>query len=241
MLTFHWYGLLIGLAVAWGWFVLERRLDSARHASLARAIPVIILCSILGARLYHLLTDMALYEGRSFFSWFEVWNGGLGLFGAVFGGVIGSVVYAKWHHWSRDDWWLFADMAFSIVPGMQAIGRVGNWVNKEIYGLPTNAPWGITIYPGEPKVHPLFFYEMLGLIVLMILLNRHALFQKRGMVTSLYFIGYGCLRFFLEFLRPHQSLVGIFSVAQWVCVGCMIVGVLLIVQRNLLSSKRMLA
>jgi phosphatidylglycerol:prolipoprotein diacylglycerol transferase len=197
-----------------------------------------IIPAILGARLWFVLfPPAALVEAGQDTGWFfqnitnlqngplAIWSGGLSIFGAVLGGMAGGYIYLR-----RNDlnvgYWL--DIAGVALPLGQAIGRWANFVNQELYGVPTTLPWGINIdadhrvapyasgvdYPyGETGFHPLFLYESLwNLLAFIVLLNifqrRRNLNFRNGDIFLLYLMQYSFIRFMLEFIRVEVAYLG---------------------------------
>ena len=133
---------------------------------------VIFILGVVGARLYHVLTPSpstgitpAWYFAHPL-EILAIWNGGLGIYGALVGGALGLWLYTRRH---RLDFWAWLDIAAPAIPLGQAIGRWGNFVNQELYGAPTTLPWAIYI-PPEKRLpgyaafayyHPTFLYESL--------------------------------------------------------------------------------
>ncbi len=162
---------------------------------------------VIGARLYHIATDYQRYEhdlGRTV----QIWKGGLSIWGALGGGVLGFYLYAR-----REKLPLLA-MLDCVAPGLaaaQAIGRLGNWFNQELFGKPTDLPWGLEIaarnrppgYTQYSTFHPTFLYESLWnvgvfVVVLAVEKRRHL---KRGQAFFLYGAVYCVGRFWIELLR----------------------------------------
>lgn len=181
---------------------------------------------IIGARLWHVFTPppSMVDAGRTTAWYFQnpleilmVWNGGLGIPGAVAGGMLALYLFSRRY---KLNFARFADIA---APGLalgQAIGRWGNYVNQELYGAPTTLPWAISIDPlyrvagfTDPalKFHPVFLYESLGNLLIMLALlyvaRRYAGWLKDGDVFLIYLILYPILRVLLEFVRLDSSEV----------------------------------
>jgi len=240
----HGYGLFLGLAVATGWWFAERRLEKAGKSALSRSFGWIAVGAVLGARGYHLLTDFSSYVGKPWLDWIAVWNGGLGIFGALAGGFCAVGIYGFLDKWTHREWEALLRAVIPVTPFMQAIGRLGNWWNQELYGVPSTLPWAIRVQ-GEPDpVHPLFAYEMVGLSFLgfwLIYVSRRSSVPIFTGVLPGYLAGYGVLRFVLEFLRPNSASLMLFggslSIAQWVSLGCVIMALLLRVRRAETSSR----
>lgn len=233
---FHLYGLILGLAFFVAFLVVERQSNHFGFDGhwLDDILFPVVLCAVVGARLYHLVTDWQLYVGASLLALVAVWNGGLGFFGALIGGGIGLFLgLRRSKRAKKPSVWQAVDLISFGIPLAQAIGRLGNFVNQELYGLPTNLPWGVWI--NGTRYHPLFAYEALLNLVLFGLLwklsMRKALVLGKGQYAALYVTGYGLIRFWLEFLRIQTArptgVLAMFSIAQWVAVGLMLCGVTL--------------
>ena len=176
---------------------------------------------IVGARLYHVVTDNDLYvgEGRSLWDALYIWHGGLGIWGGIAGGALGAWLYCR-HRGIR-----FTPMLDALAPTAllgQAVGRWGNWFNQELYGRPTDLPWGLEIdsdhfsrsyldqlqaagrpVPDVATFHPTFLYECLwnlGALVLILWLDRRFRIGH-GRVLALYVMAYTLGRGWIEHLR----------------------------------------
>jgi len=207
-----------------------------------RAVFYGVLFGLLGARLYHVINRIDYFIQRPL-EIIEVWRGGLGIWGAVAGGLFG--IYTSLKKINRP--LVYVDVFAVMAPLAQAIGRWGNYFNKELFGYPTNLPWGIYI-PQElrpsafkyyDRFHPLFLYESILDFILFILLYR--LYHRRkvfggnlssGSITMLYLAGYSLIRFPLEFLRPDPwNIVG-FPVAGIVSVSVFTLSAILYLNRR---------
>jgi prolipoprotein diacylglyceryl transferase len=220
--TLRWYGLCIalGIAVATWLTASELRRKGYDPALALDALFFIVPPGFIGARVYHVLTDYQLYANDPIPGIFEVWNGGLGIYGAVIGGFLGLLVFARVRGISA---LAFAD---AIAPGLvlaQAIGRWGNYFNQELFGRPSDLPWAIEIAPQNrppgftdaASFHPAFLYESLwNLLVCLVLLfvaRRFADRLKNGDIVLLYVCLYSAGRFFVETLRIDPAfLIGDF-------------------------------
>ncbi|GAB4547945.1 MAG: prolipoprotein diacylglyceryl transferase [Anaerolineae bacterium] len=175
-----------------------------------------IIPGLIGARIYHILTPSPAsglslqYYLENPLQMFAIWNGGLGIYGAIVGGVVGIYFYARRKGESLLPW--LDVLAPSMALG-QSIGRWGNYVNQELYGAPTNLPWAIYIEPPYRTLgyeafeyfHPLFLYESLWMlatcIILSILAWRKREVWPQGSILLLYLLSYAIIRFLLDFLR----------------------------------------
>lgn len=236
-MSFSVYGLLIGLSFVLTFWIFEQYVPKKSRSLESLMLPL-ALSALVGARIYHLVTDWELYQTASWRELFAVWNGGLGWIGAVIGG---SIAIFLWNTWSEPRWTLrqLTDALAVAVPWGQALGRWGNFFNQEIFGPPTPLPWGMWIDPinrpeqfvAANRFHPLFLYESILLLGIGIFLHQTARNHPvgRGTLTGWYFFLAGGVRFLLEFLRIDSAPGPLhLSIAQWMTLGMMIGGMLIL-------------
>jgi prolipoprotein diacylglyceryl transferase len=238
--------ILVGIVVAvW---LAQRRLED-RGGQPGQALDVAIYgvpLGILGGRIYHVISSPQAYfgEGGHPIRTLYIWQGGLGIWGAVSLGAFGAWLGCRRTGVS------FLDFADAAVPGVavaQAIGRWGNWFNNELYGARTDLPWGLTIHQwdqsagravtdasGHPVVlgtfHPTFLYESVWCLLLalaLVLLDRRMSFAP-GQVLALYLSGYCLGRVVVEFMRTDEAnhLLGL-RVNVWTSIVVFLGGVVL--------------
>jgi phosphatidylglycerol---prolipoprotein diacylglyceryl transferase len=229
-ITIHFYAIAIMIGVVSGAFLAQREANRrGQNGALVWDMLVwVLIAGVIGARLWHILTPTpsAIAQGLTTEFYFThpveavaIWNGGLGIFGAVAGGAVALYFFTRRQHLSLLLW--LDILAPSVALG-QALGRWGNFFNQELYGAPTNLPWAIYIDPqhrlaGFENVayyHPLFLYEMLwnlaSVVFLLWLARRFAEKLKSGDIFLIYMMTYPLIRFLLEFLRLDSSeLAGI--------------------------------
>lgn len=233
-LTLHVYGLIIMLGVlAGGWLATREALRRGENPDhVWDGLVWVLVGGIVGARVWHILTPPASMIAEGYTTRYylthpldaiAIWKGGLGIPGAVMGGMLALYLYARRHKLVFSVW---ADIAAPALALGQAIGRWGNFVNQELYGAPTNLPWAIYIdpahrLPGYETVayyHPLFLYESLwnlfNMSVLLWVARRYRERLYTGDVFLLYLIIYPVGRFFLEYLRLDASPLGTVNVNQ---------------------------
>ena len=207
------YGVAIAVGVFVAVAIAQRRWrraggDPADISSVAAwAVPA----GLLGARAYHVLTDWQRFRGR-WLHVFAIWEGGLGIPGGLLAGVLVGVWVA---HRRRMPVAAALDAAAPAIPVAQAIGRLGNWFNQELFGRPTSLPWGLEIdpshrpdrYADEPTFHPTWLYEGLWNLALAgVLVWAERRFRLRGgQVFTLYVAGYAAGRFWVESLRADAA------------------------------------
>ncbi len=221
------YAVCIIIGILAASYITERRMRS-RGAPENIILDIAVWAvpfGIVGARIYHVITSNELYfgPGRDWVKMFYIWEGGLGIWGAVIGGAIGA--------------WLacrslkipLSFVADALAPGLplaQGIGRLGNWFNNELYGRATTLPWGLKVHqmsesdPGHAVIgpdgnaitlpgmyHPTFLYELIwdvGTALLVYLADRKYRFGK-GRAFALYVMVYTVGRFWVEYLRIDEA------------------------------------
>lgn len=233
-LLLRWNGLLIALGVILGalHFALELKKRGYDPDIAYHLFMPLVVWGMIGARLWHIFTpplssvQLGLTTGHYLSHPLDVlmlWIGGFGLPGALIAGILVLYFFARSYGFS---FWTLADL---MAPGLalaQVIGRVGNYFNQEIYGLPTEMPWAVFIDPpsrliGYEQVafyHPLYAYEAtLNLVNFGLLLWLSRRMSDRlgaGQLFLIYISFYSVVRFLLEFLRLDVALVGGMNVNQ---------------------------
>jgi phosphatidylglycerol:prolipoprotein diacylglycerol transferase len=173
-----------------------------------------------------------------------IWTGGLSIFGAILGGFLGSYIYIRRNKLRLPAW---MDIAAIVLPLGQAIGRWANFVNEELYGIPTGSSFGLQIanppapyngieYYGQ-GFHPMFLYEsiwsLVAFFVLLWLFNTRRNTFRVGEFALLYVMQYAVIRYILEFLRIDLTLTAGINVSQAVCaISFVVAGALLVINRR---------
>jgi len=256
----YWYGICyaVGLAAVYWVLIREARFRGLDENLLGTGMVIVAIAALVGGRLYHVIDQWVLYQdnpitaflpltvqadGSYAFSGFT----GLGVPGGIVTGTIAAWLYVRRNH---QPFWQWADV---VAPGlfvMQAIGRLGNFFNQELYGPPTALPWGIQIdclhrtvdYPcatfplATTHFQPLFLYEslsgLLGALVLIWLARRRRSPLVAGDLLLIFFAWYGFTRFALEGLRSgNWTFFGI-PTAQIVTLGFILFGILGLLYRH---------
>ena len=260
-ISFRLYGLIVGVAIVSGAEVVARILKREGHdvSWVWDGLVWVVLAGMVGARAYHVI-DLWSYYVNHLGQVVAVWQGGLGIFGALIGGGLGLVGFLRF---GKGAWkfkqtlgkntlvYLLDAVSFGLPLG-QAIGRWGNFANQELYGLPSNLPWAVYVSPANrvsgyeaySRFTPLFLYESLLNLVLFGVLTR--LYQSgkfklgSGGYVAVYLIGYGLIRFFLEFLRIERWEVAAFPVAAYISLLLVLVGLsglMAVVKKNGVKKK----
>lgn len=228
-ISIHAYGVMIALGVVAAVWLAGRRLE-ARGAGTRDDMSSIavwaVVAGLIGARLYHVATDWEKFSDDPA-KIIEIWNGGLG----IPGGLLAGIVVGLWAAKRRGvDPRVMATCAAPAIPLAQSIGRWGNWFNQELFGRPTDLPWGLEVsadtaiaagYPAGTLFHPTFLYESLwnlALCLLLLLLDKRRPMRPPRLM-GVYLLGYGIGRFWVEGLRIDSAdELGGLRWNQWVAL-----------------------
>jgi phosphatidylglycerol---prolipoprotein diacylglyceryl transferase len=213
-----WYGVLIAAAVLIG-INLSMRLGKSRNIdseSIADLAICLVLAAIPAARIYYVIFEWQTYSQRPE-DIIKIWEGGIAIHGAIIGGAIAAIIFAKFKQLS---FWQLADIVAPSLALGQAIGRWGNFFNSEAFGSRTDLPWAVYIPKQNDYFHPTFLYESIwNLLVFTILIwlfiddHRHHRL-KAGSIFLVYLIAYGLGRFWIEGLRTDSLMFGSIRMAQ---------------------------
>ncbi len=227
----HMYGLMLAIGILVAVRVAETRWVRRGHSSkeFSDVVIWIVVAGVIGARVYHVITDYQLFTD-DWLKAFKIWEGGLGIWGAVVGGAIAAVILTRRRHLD------LGDLLDSIAPGLvfaQAIGRWGNWFNQELFGAPTTLPWGLEIdvanrphgYLQYATFQPTFLYESLYCLALGLALIwiDHHFTLKKFQLFALYCMGYTGARLVFEEMRIDPAhTIGPLRLNAWVSIGVFI-------------------
>jgi len=225
--TLHWYGLIIALgfllAVIYG--IKRSREFGITEDNIIDLLICAVPLAIIGARAYYVLFSWEDYKD-SFVDVFKVWEGGLAIYGGIIGAVIGLFIFSKWRKVKIG---AMADLGgLGLLIG-QAVGRWGNFINREAYGVKTTVAWrmGLTNQYGTFYYHPCFLYESLWNIIGLVILHFYSKKRKfDGEVFLLYLAWYGLGRAMIESLRTDSLYLfgSNLRVSQLVALLCVIGG-----------------
>jgi len=209
----HWYGLMYALAFALGWWILLRRrqrlgLDSEQVGDFAFAC---ILGVILGGRLGYVLFYNPAYYLSHPLAVFAVWDGGMAFHGGLLGVVVAGIWFARRHGLAI---LAVADFITPIVPIGLGLGRLGNFINGELWGRPANPelPWAM-VFPHVDRVprHPSQLYELLleGVALFAVIWALDRRLHGAGRLFGVLLLGYGLVRFGVEYFRAPDPQLGL--------------------------------
>src|ERR1700690_628514 len=223
-LAVRWYGLmyLIGFGIA---FMLARsRIRRGMSGKISLAVfDDLFFFSVLGVVLGGRLGYVLIYKPGFYFAHpldvLAVWQGGMSFHGGFLGVLLAMVYIARKY---RVGWLAVTDFIAPLVPPALAAGRIGNFINGELWGRVTDAPWGMVFRGAGPLPrHPSQLYEfgLEGVLLFAILWLYSAKSRPRGAVSAMFLIGYGTLRFIAEFFREPDDFLGLLafglSMGQW--------------------------
>lgn len=222
-LKVHWYGVMYLLGIGAGWWLGARRcrrpdapLNREQLDDLAFYVAMGV---ILGGRVGYAL----FYQPERLLSdplWLlRVWEGGMSFHGGLLGVMLGVWLVARKAGCS---WWALIDFVAPLVPPGLLAGRLGNFINGELWGRPTDLPWGM-VFPGDPSGlvrHPSQLYQaaMEGVLLFILLYWFSSKPRPRMAVSGLFLVAYGCFRFLAEFVREPDADIG-YQLFGWVTRG----------------------
>jgi len=234
----HWYGLMYLASFIIGWFLLKYRVKKFKldwsSDKLADLVFYGALGVILGGRIgYILFYNLSLYLAHPL-QMLEVWDGGMSFHGGMLGVLI---AIAYWCHKYQEAFFSVTDFVAPVIPVGLAAGRLGNFINGELWGRVTDVPWAM-IYPqaGPLPRHPSEIYEFLleGVLLFLILWFYSSKRPPRMAVSGAFLLGYGCFRFFCECFRQPDPQLGFVAFGwmtrgQELCIPMIILGVFFLV------------
>lgn len=224
----HWYGIIVTLGIAVGawWAGSEIKRRGGDQDEFYNGLLLVVVSGFVFARLWYVLQDIIAGQGQQYTSFASVVNvraGGINILGGFIGAFVVAYIYVRW---KKLDFWMYADAAGPALLIAQSVGRWGNFINQELYGPPTDLPWGLLIpatnriepfndlvtYPLETRFHPTFLYEslwlLIGFILLVFLNSRFRDKWQSGTIFGLFLIWWGGGRAWIELFRPDQPAIG---------------------------------
>ncbi|MGN7610616.1 prolipoprotein diacylglyceryl transferase [Magnetococcales bacterium HHB-1] len=238
-LAVRWYGLMYSLAFILGWPLLQYRVRKQNLGlspdTLADLMVWVILGVLLGGRFGYILFYHSQHYLANPLAIFRIWEGGMSFHGGLVGVIIACFLFA----WRRKiNGWDLADLLAVVTPVGLFLGRIGNFINGELWGRVTDLPWGM-VFPhvGPEPRHPSQLYEAflegIVLFVLLWFLGRKP--RKKGYFAGVFLVGYGTCRFLVEFVREpdrHLGLLAGLTMGQWLCLPMLAVGFWLILKKE---------
>jgi phosphatidylglycerol:prolipoprotein diacylglycerol transferase len=234
-LAVRWYGLMYLAGFAAGWWLGARRivqgLAPITRVQLDDLLFAIVVGVILGGRLGYVLFYKPAYYLSHPLEILAIWQGGMSFHGG-FLGVLLAVAFVAWRQ--RLHWWDLMDFIAPLVPLGIAAGRLGNFINGELWGRATDLPWGMVFRDAGPQPrHPSQLYEMAleGVALFALLWWFSSRPRPRMQVSAVFLIGYGAFRFLCEFAREPDAFLGFLALGltmgQWLSAPMIAAGIVL--------------
>lgn len=221
-LHFRWYGMMYVFGVVSGWLLGRYRArkpwNRMTPKSMDDFVSWAVVGVVLGGRLGYVLFYNAAYYFEHPMEIFAVWHGGMSFHGGLIGVILTCWVFARYHKMSLLE---ITDFVAPLVPPGLFFGRIGNFINAELWGRRTHLSWGM-IFPGSDGLprHPSQLYEagLEGIALFALLWWYSSKERPEGNVSGLFLIGYGVFRFLIEFAREPDAQLG-FVALHWMSMG----------------------
>ena len=246
-INIYWYSVLILLGLIIGYILvkIEAKRKNIDQKFLDNLIFYMVIVGIIGARLYYVIFNYQAFN--TFLSIFEIYNGGLAIYGAIIFAIIFIYFYAKKHQQN------FLELLDLFAPSLilaQAVGRWGNFFNQEAYGFVTSYEFLTNLhlpnfiidnmYIDGAYHHPTFLYEsilcLIGFIIMMIF--RYKKNTKTASITIIYLIYYGIVRFIIEAFRTDSLYFLNFKISQIVSILFILIGIIILIKRRKTCKKK---
>ncbi|MDA0274955.1 MAG: prolipoprotein diacylglyceryl transferase [Proteobacteria bacterium] len=236
----RWYGLMYLTAFASGWWLGRRRIDQGLAPVTRQQFDDLLFAAVLGIILGGRLGYVLFYKPSYYLSHplevLYIWQGGMAFHGGLLGVLVAMAIYA---HRNRLDWWRIMDFVAPLVPLGLAAGRLGNFINGELWGRTTDLAWGMVFRGAGPEPrHPsqLVQFALEGLALFGLLWWFSSRPRPRAQVSAVFLLGYGGFRFFAEFTREPDSFLGLLalglSMGQWLSLPMIGAGIALFLWSN---------
>ena len=242
----RWYALAYLAGFIGGWLYCARLVRGAktppRPVDIGDFVTWAVIGTILGGRLGYVL----IYEPETYLAdplaVFAIWEGGMAFHGGLVGVILAVLLFARVH---RIDPFVMGDLVAAATPIGLFFGRIANFVNNELWGRPTDLPWGVVfpippqwqdLLPTVPR-HPSQLYEaalegLVLFVILAVMIRRPTIRARPGIVTGTFLVGYGVARFLVEFVRqydPREELfLGVFTTGQLLSIPMAVAGAAII-------------
>jgi len=236
----RWYSLAYIIGIIIGWFLCKKIFikNFNINQKFDDYVTYLIIGIIIGGRLGYIVFYNFNYYINNILDIFKIWEGGMSFHGGLIGIIIASILFAKKHN---QDFFLYMDLVSLVAPIGIFFGRLANFINSELYGIPTEVPWAVTfIQIDNLSRHPSQLYEAIleGIILFSILLyfRKKNFLEKPGLISGLFLIFYSIFRFFVEFFREPDQQLGylIFNLTmgQIISLIFILTGIFLVIIKN---------
>lgn len=237
----HWYGLMYLFGFAMVWILGRYRIKRGYTSLTTRNLEDLIFYSVLGVIAGGRLGYIVFYKPAEYLAHplkiFYLWEGGMAFHGGLIGVIVALYVFARKHHRT---FWEIGDFIAPLIPLGLGAGRLGNFINGELWGRPTDLPWGMVFAGAADGLarHPSQLYEMAleGLVLFGVLWWFSRKPRPLGHISGLFLAGYGILRFLVEFTREPDYFLGLLagglSMGQFLSIPMVIIGIIILARRS---------
>jgi phosphatidylglycerol:prolipoprotein diacylglycerol transferase len=239
-MAIRWYSLMYILGFLASYILVRyqvkiKRLNISKEA-IDSLYSYLIVGLLIGARLGYIIFYNLSFYIQNPLEIIAVWHGGMSFHGGLIGSIFAGFIFCKRYNF---DFWQMADLVIVTAPIGIGLGRIGNFINGELYGRPTNLPWAMIFPTGGPiPRHPSQIYEFFleGVVLFILLWRLKEREIKPGMLSAFFLVIYGFFRFFIEFFREPDIqlgfILGFFTMGQILCLAMILVGALIIIRRR---------
>lgn len=236
-LAIHWYGLMYLVAFVIAWWLASRQAAKPGSGWDKQQVSDLLFYGFLGVILGGRIGYVLFYQFDSFLAeplyLIKIWTGGMSFHGGLLGVLAAMALFARKY---RKDYLALGDFVAPLIPLGLAAGRIGNFINAELWGRVTDVPWGM-VFPGAGPLprHPsqLYHVALEGILLFVIILLVRHFKPARGTLGGVFLLGYGVARFVVEFFREPDAHLGVLSLGmtmgQWLCLPMILAGLGLII------------
>lgn len=237
LVKIHWYGVMYLVAFGLAYWLAQRAAAKAGSGWTGEQVSDLLfygfLGVILGGRLGYILFYNFGQVQQDPLYLFRVWEGGMSFHGGLIGVLLAMAFFARKY---QKTYLALGDFVAPLVPLGLAAGRIGNFINGELWGRPTDVPWAM-VFPsgGDIGRHPsqLYHVALEGLLLFMVIMLVRRMQPATGVVGGVFLTGYGIARFIVEFFREPDAHLGVLSLGmtmgQWLCIPMFLAGLAIIV------------
>lgn len=239
--SLRWYGLMYLIAFGLAWFLANRAAKKPGSGWTEQQVSDLLFIGFLGVILGGRIGYVLFYQFELFLAeplyLFKIWTGGMSFHGGLLGVLLAMAWFAKRNNKA---YLVLGDFVAPLIPLGLAAGRLGNFINAELWGRPTDVPWAV-LFPGAGPLprHPSQLYEFAleGIVLFGLIMLYRRFNPPAGSLGGLFLAGYGSARFFVEFYREPDAHLGLLSagmsMGQWLSLPMIIAGIGLIIYANL--------
>ncbi|MCC5827162.1 prolipoprotein diacylglyceryl transferase [Alkalimonas sp.] len=235
-LAIHWYGLMYLVAFVLAWWLANRAAAQPGSGWTSQQVSDLLFYGFLGVILGGRIGYVLFYQFDSFLAdplyLVKIWTGGMSFHGGLLGVLAAMAWFSRKY---QKDFLALGDFAAPLIPLGLAAGRIGNFINAELWGRVTEVPWGM-VFPGAGPLprHPsqLYHVALEGILLFVIIVLVRHFKPAKGTLGGVFLLGYGVARFIVEFFREPDAHLGVLSLGmtmgQWLCLPMILAGLALI-------------